>query len=259
VRLLAQKWAKSVDDISWPELPAEITDRTADSWESPVAIADLAGGDWPKKARDAAVALVAEAKEREPSLGVRLLADLRTVFGERDAMASKAIHAALQALSEAPWNEVPGKQGKGKPLDERGLAFRLRQYGIKPKTVRIGEATPRGYERVGLQEAWARYLPPALPDRSKTSKTSETGPENKEEYVADDVSEAQHDPKHENPTEYGSVAHVADVLDVRGNTGDDLGIPDFLDRRQQPEKTNFSSHSYMSEDDERFVAGSGFK
>ena len=33
--------------------------------------------DWPRRARDAAVALVAEAKDREPSLGMRLLTDLR--------------------------------------------------------------------------------------------------------------------------------------------------------------------------------------
>jgi len=92
IRLMVQRWAKSIDgEIAWPELPLEITDRTADSWESLIAIADLVGGSWPETARSAAVALVSEAKEREPSLGIRLLADLRTVFGERDAMASKGL------------------------------------------------------------------------------------------------------------------------------------------------------------------------
>jgi len=43
IKLMAQKWAKSIEgDIVWPELPPEITDGTADSWESLIAIADLA-------------------------------------------------------------------------------------------------------------------------------------------------------------------------------------------------------------------------
>jgi Protein of unknown function (DUF3631) len=173
-------------------------------------------------------------------------------------MASKALLVALQELPEAPWNEVPGKRGKGKPLDEGGLAFRLKQYGIRPKTLRIGEATPRGYDRADLEEAWTRYLPPPA-HASKTSKTSETSPENKDESVADDVSDTQYDPQHENPIKCGSVAHVAGVLDSSGSRGDTLGIPDFLDRRRQSEKTNFSSGALMTEDDERFIAGGGFK
>src|SRR6185295_11942985 len=67
-----------------PALPSGIEDRNADVWEALFAIADAAGGDWPKKAREAAVALIAASREQEPSLGIRLLADLRTVFGETE-------------------------------------------------------------------------------------------------------------------------------------------------------------------------------
>jgi len=35
----------------------------------------------------------------------------------------------------------------------------LRPYGVRPKAVRIGESTPRGYERADLHETWQRYLP----------------------------------------------------------------------------------------------------
>ena len=37
-----------------PEMPAGITDRNADCWEPLLAIADVAGGDWPEQAREAA-------------------------------------------------------------------------------------------------------------------------------------------------------------------------------------------------------------
>jgi hypothetical protein len=52
---------------------------------------------------------------------------------------------------------------RGKPLDERGLANRLRQYGIKSKNVRIGDKISKGYERADLFDAWQRYLPPLVP------------------------------------------------------------------------------------------------
>jgi Protein of unknown function (DUF3631) len=45
--------------LTWPEMPDGIEDRNADVWEALIAIADLAGGDWPERARRAAVALVA--------------------------------------------------------------------------------------------------------------------------------------------------------------------------------------------------------
>ena len=86
----------------------------------------------------AAVALVADSKEVEPSLGVRLLTDMRSVFGNSECMSSKAILEALHKMDEAPWGDL-----NGKPLDERGLARRLRQYGVKSTTVRFGEATPK--------------------------------------------------------------------------------------------------------------------
>jgi hypothetical protein len=121
---------------------------------------------------------------REPSLGASLLAELRTVFCERNAMASKAILAAIHEFPETPWSEL-----RGKPLDERGLSNRLGQYSVKPKTLGIEESTPRGYERADLEEQWARYLLPSA-NISKTSKTSETSEENKDGNVADDVVEA---------------------------------------------------------------------
>ncbi len=40
----------------------------------------------------------------------------------------------------------------GKPLDARGLASRLRHYGIKPDVTRVGQATVRGYRRAALED-----------------------------------------------------------------------------------------------------------
>lgn len=161
-------WAKSAaHGIAWPNLPDEIIDRDADVWEPLISVADAAGGGWPRRAREAGVSLVADGKEAEPSLGIRLLNDLRTVFGATSDMSTKAILQALHSMDEAPWSDI-----KGKPLDERGLSHRLRQYGVRPKTLRVGASTCRGYARADLDDVWTRYLP--SPATSETSETSET-------------------------------------------------------------------------------------
>jgi hypothetical protein len=138
---------------SWPDMPEGIADRDADVWEALLAIADACGGDWPERARVAAVALVALARAAPPSLGVRLLADLRDVFGDADAMSTESILTELRGMDEAPWADL-----KGKPLDARGLAARLRHYGVKSTTIRIGDSTPKGYARTDLHDPWGRYL-----------------------------------------------------------------------------------------------------
>ncbi len=61
-------------------MPDGIEDRNADVWEPLLAVADVADGTWPERARLAAVALVADLQERKESLGIRLLSDVREVF-----------------------------------------------------------------------------------------------------------------------------------------------------------------------------------
>jgi len=155
-----------------PVMPEGIEDRNADMWEPLLAIAEAAGEHWPKRASVAAVSLVTDAKEAEPSLGIRLLADCKTISGGANTTFTSALLKALHELPEAPWNDL-----KGKPFNDRGLALRLRQYGIKSKQVRIGDITLKGYEWADFVDAWKRYLP-ASPssDTSETRETSETKP-----------------------------------------------------------------------------------
>ena len=156
----------SAQMIAWPDIPDGIEDRNADVWEPLLAVADLAGGEWPERSRRAAVTLVAAAADQKQSLGIQLLADLRTVFGDADAMFTETILEKLNALEESPWADL-----RGKPLDPRGLASKLRRYELHPKTVRVGDNTAKGYKREGLADLWARYLSP-LRDSADTSVTT---------------------------------------------------------------------------------------
>lgn len=162
------RWASKIAHVDFPEMPDGIADRDADVWEALIAVADLAGGEWPARARAAAVALVSASKSRSPSLGVRLLTDLRTVFGVADQMATAAILDALNAMEDGPWGDM-----KGKALDSRGLAARLSRYDVKSCKLRIGKMTPNGYRRSDLHDAWQRYAPPS-PEASGTSGTTGT-------------------------------------------------------------------------------------
>jgi hypothetical protein len=151
-------WATTILDEATearPAMPAGVEDRAADMWEPLLAVADIAGGDWPDRARAAAMALVAVAREVEPSLNIRLLADLRTVFGDEEQLTTKKIIADLCLLGDAPWNDL-----KGKPITDDHLARRLRQYGVKSKTLRLDDDHfAKGYARADLHDAWRRYLP----------------------------------------------------------------------------------------------------
>lgn len=57
-----QYWAATNKaNVTWPALPEGIADRNADVWEPLISVADLAGGNWPMRARAAALYLIAGA------------------------------------------------------------------------------------------------------------------------------------------------------------------------------------------------------
>lgn len=164
---------------TWPDMPEGVEDRDADVWEALLAVADMAGGHWPERARASAVTLVSASKDRAPTLGVLLLRDLRKVFGREGELFSAAeklptdqILDRLNALDESPWSSIR----RGDPLDARGLARRMEKYGIKPAQYRDGELKLRGYSAAQLDDAWGRYLPPVGPQESGTAGTSGTEP-----------------------------------------------------------------------------------
>ena len=147
------KWTMTIPNEVWPDFPPEIMDRNADVFEALLAVADQAGGHSPNRARVTAVTLVTDKSEDKRSMGIRLLEDLKTVFGDRDRLHTEEILSELLKLNESPWDDI-----RGKPLDARGLANRLGKYQVKSKSVRVGEDSKKGYAREDLVDVWARYV-----------------------------------------------------------------------------------------------------
>nr|WP_308217081.1 DUF3631 domain-containing protein [Streptomyces noursei] len=102
----------------------------------------------------------------EASLGVRLLTDLRDkVFCGADRMPTAAILEVLLGLDDAPWADLSDDGPSSKPLTARGLSKLLSQYvrpdntPIRPRGIRVGSGTPKGYYAEDLGDAWTRYWP----------------------------------------------------------------------------------------------------
>lgn len=151
------------------DLPDGIEDRAADVWEPLVIIGDDAGPRWSQLVRSAAVDLVGQAQSTNESLGIRLLSDIRAVFGDRRRMSTTSILDELNALDDAPWGDL-----RGRPLDARGLSTRLRKYGVCSRTLRVDDHVVKGYDVDDLHDPWSRYLPPPAARASVTSVTSVT-------------------------------------------------------------------------------------
>jgi hypothetical protein len=138
-----------------PVLPDELDDRAQDVCEPLLAIADLAGDDWPRRARAALVGLCAGRQiADDDSLRVRLLSDIRDVLGDDDRITTAVLLARLEALDDAPWSDWFGRA-----FTSRALSKLLRPYGIRIRTIRLhDDGTARGLLREQFEPVWGRYL-----------------------------------------------------------------------------------------------------
>ncbi|WP_371598928.1 DUF3631 domain-containing protein [Streptomyces sp. NBC_00564] len=161
------KWAETVQKRvadAYPAMPDGVTDRPADVWEPLLAVADAAGGDWPRRAREACLTLVKASQTNDKgSIGIRLLTDLRDhVLIGIDKLPTVAILDRLNALDDAPWADL-----NGKPLDNRRLSRMLGEYvtadgePIASRNIRTAGGVLKGFFAKDLEDAWLRYCPPA--------------------------------------------------------------------------------------------------
>jgi len=138
-----------------PALPPSLSDRAADVWEPLLALADLAGTEWSERARQAAVGLSASAQENSPISS--LLLDIFLLFAVQkvDRFLSRVLVEGLNGFTDRPWMELT----HGKAITDRWLSQQLRPYGIKPRSLRLGQTVARGYLREDFMEAFRRYIP----------------------------------------------------------------------------------------------------
>ena len=140
-----------------------LSDRQEDIWQPLFAVAVLAGGDWPERARWAALALHEGTEDAD--LTVQLLGHMRDAFdelGERLSTVQLLTHLVNRG-DASPWVRWWGEdvdQGHARlKAAARGLARYLQPLGIKSEQIRFADKNLRGYDRVDFEDAWSRYLP----------------------------------------------------------------------------------------------------
>jgi 5S rRNA maturation endonuclease (ribonuclease M5) len=213
-----ESWAASAVDAlreARPELPEKLGDRAQDGAEPLLAIADSAGAEWPALARKTLIVLAGEDEGDDDELGVRLLGDVRAVLellhrtdGE---ITTAALLAELHAREESPWQKL----FKGEPLDARGLARLLRPFGVRPRRLRVGEETVRGYLVSDFLDPIERYL-----SSDTSSATSATAPRSNAGAGGSVAGDPPQNPPHGAAVLplFGASGSVADGVAGRGAT-----------------------------------------
>jgi len=144
-----------------PPIPTELDDRARENWRPLLAVAEVAGGHWPERARRAALELSGE--EHDEELGVLLLRHIREIFreqGDPEGIATDDLLHGLVRRDDGPWAGWWAdslEAGKTKSPAAK-LAKRLRVFGIASEQLWIEGRNRRGYARRSLEEHWAAYL-----------------------------------------------------------------------------------------------------
>ena len=142
------------------KLPETINDRQWDSWEVLGAIADVAGGDWPKRAY-AACKYITDASDDTRSINELLMGDLGALFNagdeKKEFITSAVICALLNQMEERPWS----KWNKGRSFDPQALSRMVRPFDVKPRQKKQEGSVVRGYYYSDLEPKFTRY--PATP------------------------------------------------------------------------------------------------
>ena len=159
-----------------PKLPPELQrdSRWADNARPLIAIADTAGKRWGEAARKALVNLILLHQSEHPN--AILINHLHQTFAERGypvAMWSDDIVGALRAREDWPWSEYRGPAGKFqlRPLRQTDLAAMLHQFDarIRPRSVRIGQRTAKGYRLEQLDPQFRAYCPDYRPRETEAA------------------------------------------------------------------------------------------
>lgn len=136
-------------------MPRHFGIASRENWAPLIAVALAIGSRF--GARTVAAAEALDRAEPAPVSNLALLADVRAGFGAdgRTHVPSADMIMKLVADPERPW----GRVHRGRRIDARDLAERLRSFGLRPVSLKTaGGEVVRGYRGDDLAEAYARYL-----------------------------------------------------------------------------------------------------
>ncbi|MFN2491084.1 MAG: DUF3631 domain-containing protein, partial [Actinomycetota bacterium] len=162
VRQRVARWVLDNADAlaaTLPERPEGLSDRAWNNWRPLLTIATVVGGEWPQRARTAAIVL--SGGEPEDDAATLALRHIKAVFADAAEVATSTVLGEFIKRDDAPWAkwwEQDLEAGRKKGPSMR-LAKILREFGIEPCQVWIDGRNQRGYRREPFLEHWATYAP----------------------------------------------------------------------------------------------------
>jgi hypothetical protein len=176
-----------------PEIPEHFHNRVRANWKLLLAIAERVN--WKAKALMAAVALEEVHANFGSATGIELLADIKIIFDARellkdkdefwDRVKSEVLIEELIKDKDKKW----ATYNNGKAVSQRQVAGLLKEFEIRPRTVRFEDGTAKGYELAWFSDDFERYLSPENPISIRHSVTSE---ENQRLGEENDPSQTHH-------------------------------------------------------------------
>ena len=172
LRVLGERlgeWTRAhMDDLREAEPDMPVEDRAADTWEPLIAVADLAGGDWPARARLRRARAHRRGRHRHHARRPAARPTSATSSATGTRCTARRSSTRSTSIPEAPWGDYFGR-----PMNARDMAKLLKPYGVSSADVKVDGVNRKGYRREHLHDPWTRYLPPAA-GGSATSATSAT-------------------------------------------------------------------------------------
>jgi hypothetical protein len=109
----------------------------------------------------------------EDSSKVLLLSDIREIYSgwDGEGIFSRDLCEKLNKLEGRPWSEW----SRGKGLTQNSLSRLLKNFGVRPNSIRIGADTKKGYKRRDFYDAFSRYLPDHPSQSVTTSQPNDSG------------------------------------------------------------------------------------
>ena len=135
------RWAADLQELPAVTLPPELFNRTGDNWRGLFSIAEAAGGEWPERARQAAME---EISEEDSNHALQLLEAIWQIFAEKKVvrMHTKVLLDALKKIEEAPWEEA----NNGREINAYWLREKLKGFLPRPANPEEAAALRRSRE-----------------------------------------------------------------------------------------------------------------
>jgi putative DNA primase/helicase len=165
---------RSKIEASTPPAPIGLNDRAFDNWRPLILIADALGGEWPERARRAAINISQHSDRESVDHGEQLVRDIRAVFQESDmptALTVQQLHRRLLRHSDGRWEEFE----RGHPLTAGKLGRMLSAFGIASKPMRVNGKVARAYRLIDFEDVFSRYCPSAHDPEPASSPASNGG------------------------------------------------------------------------------------